>query len=194
MQIRELIGRKIANIYELVKTEAGGLDTGECFIEFDDHLIIGIPYDTDQEVAIKELDPQAVSLFTDLSDIPIYHVNPEHKTIGELAAGYQQQNGSLLLRIRSWLLGHTALVKAYQPYKVDYHENKLKYLQGRAITDFIWYNEMGEKGYFLLDNGLLLTETTTAPNGTGLTGINYYDSLSQLTAAKGSDFCRLRSL
>jgi hypothetical protein len=185
MQLEELIGRTITNIYSLVEMENGGLDTGECFIELDGKLVIDIPYDSSQEVLIKELNRKAVSLFADLSDQPVYHVNKEKKTIGEIADNYQKQKGTFFNRLRKFLFGDGPEIKEYLPYNVEYIENKLKHIKGRKITDFIWYNEIGDKGYFQLDNGYLMTETTTAQNGTGLAGLNYYQSLSQLIDVKG---------
>ncbi|HEV7231371.1 MAG TPA: hypothetical protein VGO45_08595 [Bacteroidia bacterium] len=191
MQLKELIGKQITNIYSLVEMDTGGLDTGECFLELDNNLIIDIPYDSNQDVWIKELNPGASSLFADLSDQPVYHVNKEKKTIGEIAANYQKQKNTFFNKLRKLVFGEGLGIKEYQPYKVEYIENKLKGIKGRVITDFIWYTEMGEKGYFLLDNGFLITDKSTAPNGTGLAGLNYYESLSQLIRMKGDDFKRL---
>ncbi len=191
MQPEELPGKTITNIYSIVNMEVGGLDTAECFIELDGKLFIDIPYDAEQEVFVKELNNKAISLFSDLSDIPVYHVNKEHKTIGEIAGDYQKQKASVFNRLRNYLFGSNPDIKAYKPYKTEYRENKLKYIKDRKIADFIYYNEMGEKGYLLLDNGYLITETNTAPHGTGLAGLNYFESLSELIRLKGNGFIKL---
>ncbi len=191
MHLEELIGREITNIYSLVITETGGLDTGECFIELDGKLIIDIPYDSSQEVFIKERDKKAISLFADLSDQPVHHVNKDKKTIGEIADKYQKQKNTFFNKLRRFLFGFELEVKEYRPYKVEYTENRLKHIRGSKITDFIWYDEMGCRGYFLLDNGWLITVTSTAQNGTGLAGLNYFESLSQLNLLRGNDFAKL---
>jgi len=191
MQPEELPGKTITNIYSVVNMEVDGLDTAECFIELDNKLCIDIPYDTEQEVFVKELNNKAISLFSDLSDIPVYHVNKEHKTIGEIANDYQKQKGSILNRLRNYLFGTDPGIKAYKPYKTDYRENKLKYIKDRKITDFISYDELGERGYLLLENIYLITKTNTAPHGTGLAGLNYFESLSELIRLKGNGFIKL---
>ena len=68
------------------------------------------------------------------------------------------------------LFGQNIAIKDYQPYKVDYRENKLKHIKDRKIIDFLWYDDESEKGFILLDNGYLITETNFAPHGTGLAG------------------------
>lgn len=81
MLIEELIGRTITNIYTIYGVEQGRLDTADSFVELDNVLIVGIPFSFSKGVWIRELDPNAQSIFKDLSDYPVYHVNKEGKSI-----------------------------------------------------------------------------------------------------------------
>lgn len=191
MKTEEIIGTTVTNIYSLVKMEVGGLDTGECFVELDNKTIVDIPFGFSEDICIKALDKQALSLFADLSDYPVYHVNKDGKTVGEIAANYQRQKRTIFNRLRKALFGHDIAIKDYQPYKVEYRENKLKNLKDRKIVDFLWYADAIEKGFILLDNGYIITETTIAPHGTGLAGLNLYESINDLTNAKGNDYSKL---
>lgn len=191
MRTEELINKTITNIYSLVKMEVGGLDTGDCFIELDNEIIIDIPYGFSDDIWMKDLDKDAVSLFDDLSDYPVYHVNKDNKTIGEITQNYQRQRRTIFNRLSKVLFGHDVPIKDYQLYKVEYRENKLKNIKDRKIIDFLWYEDNSEKGFILLDNGYLITETNIAPHGTGLAGLNLLESLNDLTNAKGNDYFKL---
>jgi hypothetical protein len=191
MRTEELINKTLTNIYSLVKMEVGGLDTGECFIELDNEIIIDIPFGFSDDIWIKDLDEDALRLFADLSDYPVYHVNKDNKTVGEIADNYQRQRRTIFNRLRKVLFGHDIAIKDYQPFKVDYRENKLKHIKDRKIIDFLWYDDDSEKGFILLDNGYLITETNFAPHGTGLAGLNLYENLNDLTNAKGNEYFKL---
>lgn len=191
MRTEELINKTITNIYSLVKMEVGGLDTGDLFLELDNEIIIDIPFGFGDDIWIKDLDKDAVSLFDDLSDYPVYHVNKDNKTIGEIAQNYQRQRRTIFNRLSKVLFGHDVPIKDYQLYKVEYRENKLKNIKDRKIIDFLWYEDNSEKGFILLDNGYLITETKIAPHGTGLAGLNLYENLNDLTNAKGNDYFKL---
>ena len=191
MQTDEILGTTVTNIYSLVKTEVGGLDTGECFVELDNKTIIDIPFGFNDDIWIKELDKNAVSLFADLSDYPVYHVNKDTKTVGEITDNYQRQKRNIFDRLRKVLFGKEIVIKDYQPYKVDYIENIFKHIKDRKIVDFLWYADESEKGFIHLENGYIITETTVAPHGTGHTGLNLYESINDLTNSKGNDYSKL---
>lgn len=191
MRKEEIINKTLTNIYSLVKMEVDGLDTGECFIELDNEIIIDIPFGFSDDIWIKDLDKDAISLFADLSDYPVYHVNKNNKTIGEITDNNQRQRRTIFNRLRKVFFGHDITIKDYQPYKVDHRENKLKHIKDIKIIDFIWYADDSEKGFILLDNGYLITETTVSNHGTGLTGLNLYESINDLTKAKGNDYSKL---
>ncbi|HRP01524.1 MAG TPA: hypothetical protein PLE30_02640 [Candidatus Kapabacteria bacterium] len=191
MQTGEIIGKTVTNIYSLLKMEVGGLDTCECFIELDNKYIIDIPLCHNDDIWLKELNKEAVSLFADLSDYPIYYVNKNNKTVGEIADSYQRQRQNIFNRLRKFLFGQDIVIKDYQPYKVDYRENKLKHIKNRKIVDFIWYADDTDKGLLLLDNGYLISEITVAPYGTGLAGLNYFESLENLIERRGNEYLKL---
>jgi len=191
MQIKNLFGKTVTNIYSLVTMEVGGLDTGACFIELDNKLIIDIPFGDSDDVGLKELNKNAISLFADLSDDPVCHVNPGNKSVGEIAGNYQRQSRTFFNRLRKILFGHDLAVEDYQPYEVEHRAHKLKYIKDRKIVDFIWYADDHDKGFFLLDNGYLITETTVAPHGTGLAGLNFFENLENLAASRGNKYLKL---
>ncbi len=191
MLIKNLVGKTITNIYAIIEPEHGGLDKGECFIELDNTIVIDIPWGNNEDVYIKDLVPAAKSLFEDLSDIPLYHVNKENKSIETIASDYQQQKRSLLGRMKK-LFGQKVVIKDYLPYKIEYQENKLKYIQNRKIVDFLWYEDEIEKGFIELDNGFIITEITIANNGTGLVGLHYYEDHNSLVKQKGNNILRLK--
>jgi hypothetical protein len=193
MRIEALIGKTITNIYSIIEYESYGLDKGECFIELDNKTIIDIPFGESEDIWIKDLDLKAKSIFNDLSDYPFYHVNKDKKSIKEIADNYQKQKHSLLGRIKSFF-GQEIMIKEYLPNKVEYRENKLKYIQNRLIVDVLFYAEEIEKAFIELDNGYIITETTVANNGTGLAGLNYFQTVDDLKKRKGNDILRLTDL
>jgi len=139
---------------------------------------------------VRELDPAAKTIFGDLSDIPEYYVNKEGKSISEISEAYQKRKRNIFNRVKKILFGYEVPIKEYQPYKVEYHENKLKYLHNRIIVDYLWENEGFDKGFLALDNGYFISEQTMAPSGTGLAGLHYYDSLESLKKRKGENLSR----
>jgi hypothetical protein len=191
MLIEELFGKTITNIYATFGVEQEWLDSAECFIEIDNSLIIGFPYGFDKDAWIKNIEPNAESIFKDLNDYPVYHVNKEGKSIGEIADSYQKRKSSILYKIKKAIFRQEIIIKEYQPHKIEYKENKVKHILNSKISDFIWYDDESEKGLFLLENGYIITETTMSPCGTGLAGLNYYESLADLVESKGQGYLRL---
>lgn len=191
MQLEEIIGKTVTNIYSLLTMEVGGLDSGECFIELDNKYNIDIPFNNANEIWLKDLNKNAVSLFDDLSDYPVYYINKKNKTVGEIAHKYQRKRRNIFNKLRKLFFGKDVVIKEYQPKKIEYQENKLKYIKSRKIVDFIWYDDDSEKGLILLDNGYLITETNFSPHGTGLAGLNYFENLESLKACRGNDYLKL---
>ena len=194
MQINDIIGKTVTNIYSLGTMEVGGLDSCECFIELDNEFIIDIPFGFSDNIWQKELNRNAVSLFADLSDYLVYHINKDEKTIEELADKYRRKRQNIFNRLRKVILGQDIVIEGYKPHKVEYKENELKHIKDRKIVDFIWYEDESEKGFFLLENGYLITETMTAPHGTGLAGLNLYKNINDLTHTKGNDYFKLSDI
>ena len=134
MLTKELLGKTITNIYSIIEYERYGLDTGECFIEVDNKIIIDIPFGEDEELWSKELDTSAKSIFS--------------------------------------------------------NNDTLDYIKNKKITDLFWYDGI-DKGFILLENGYIISETTIAPNGTGLAGLNIIENVAKMIDLKGKDFFKL---
>ena len=186
MRIEETFGKIITNIYQVTDADFGGNETAECYIELDHDLIIDIPFGVNDEVWMKELKIKAKSVFEDLSEIPVQYVNKENKSIEEHTE--RDQKPTLLKKWRNIICRRNNTTSGYHPYKVEYHENRLKNIKNRKIVGFVYYQDETEKGLFLLDNGYLITETLLAPYGTGLAGLNYYENMDSLIHIKGNDY------
>lgn len=65
MVLRQLIGKEIQDILVKVEFESYGLDKADSFIILRDNLIIGIPFDIDEDVWERDLDKEAKSVFAD---------------------------------------------------------------------------------------------------------------------------------
>lgn len=185
MHPKDLIGKKITDIRCLVKTGQYGLDFASCFIELDTSMFVRVPYDFKAEIPIEAPDAAAESVFLHPL-IKIQHVNPGKKTIAELA--YHNYSG--WKRLLTWIKH----VLAYRPYKTEFAENKLMNVKGRYIVDVLGRGFEDERLILELDNGYFITETTSAPNGTGLAGINYFICLSDLLSGEEDDLTRLSTM
>jgi hypothetical protein len=122
MFLQELIGKKITNIFQLLDHEPYGMDKGEFFIELDNKLIIEIPYSFSENVWVKELDEKAISIFTDLLDYPVYHVNKKKKSIEDVVEKYSDKKTSFLEKIRQLLSRYSSNkpqkhIEEYAPYE-----------------------------------------------------------------------------
>lgn len=183
--IEELFGKTITDVRCKYGLEDGWLDTAECFIELDHKFYIDIPYGKAKDVLVVEPDEAAESIFENLSDIPYYHVNQEGKTIAEVVEAHQKRKRNIFNRLMKVLFDHEPPIKEYKPYKIEYHENKLKYIVDRKIVDYLWLIDGNEKGFFELDNGYLISDQYMSPSGTGLAGLHYYENLDSLKEHKG---------
>ena len=192
MTTKNIIGKVITNIYQSIKMEFGGLDFGKCFIEIDSIILFDFPFGPEDDKIETIVPEDAESVFEDLSDIPIYHVNKEGKTIREIADKYKKQQSSFAGKL--WNLffdSEFLLLKEYKTYKVEFQRNKLKHIKNKKIIDFIWYAEEIEKGFLLLENGYIITETLCSPNGTGQAGLNIFDNIDELISRRGQHFLKL---
>jgi len=196
MLISELIGKTVTNIYQILNFEDGGLDNGECFVELDNNLIIEIPYSFNcfnDEVWTKILEEKAVSIFKNLEDYPVYHINKERKSIKEIIDKYADKNPTVLEKIKQLLFRKKTSVQPkhiveYEPYIIEYKENKLKYLKDRIIKDLIKFSGDDDKFFIELDNGYFFTEINFSPNGTGRIGINLFENIDNIISWKGTNF------
>jgi hypothetical protein len=186
--IDEIFGKTITDIRCVYGQLDGWLDTAECFIELDHKFYIEIPHGFSKDVLLLEPDPEAKTIFGNLSDIPICHINKEGKSISEVEGVHRGRKINIFHCMRNFLFGHDLLINKYKPDKVEYFENPLMNIINRTIIDYWWKDKANEKGFYKLDNGYFISDQYTAPTGTGLAGLHYYDSINSLKHRKGPDF------
>lgn len=193
MNTQEIIGRTIRNIFVWSKMEVGGLDEAEVSIQLDNGKVIGIPWDFESERIEKELRKDSESLFSDLSDIPEYHINPEGKSIQEVLDAKKQRESSFFGRIKKAVGLGEGIPKEYRVYETEYRDNKLKHLKNQKIKDFLMFDDSDSAGFIELENGFIITETIMSPHGTGMAGLNYYESLDSFEGSCGTHYKRIRN-
>lgn len=169
MKATELIGRTITDIWVWSKIDWGGLDEANVFLELDNQIAIGFPVGLEIGDLSMKVRKGAVSLFKDESDIPVYAVNPERKTIWG--------------KLKSLLGLDSGLPK-------EYRECKIKSLKNQKIKDLLLFEEEWEV-FIELENGFFITETRVSPNGLGQGGLNYYENLEALEERQGKDYNRM---
>ena len=192
MNTTEIIGRTITDIFVWSKMEVGGLDEAEVSIQLDNGKLIGIPWDFESENIEKELRTDSESLFSDLSDIPVHSVNPEGKTIQEVLDAKKKRESSFLGRLKKAVGLGEGIPKEYKVYKTEYRENKLKFLKNQEIIDFLMFEDSDSVGFIELENGYIITETIISPHGTGMAGLNYYESLQDFEESCGNEYKRMK--
>ncbi len=193
MTTKEIIGRTITDIFVWSKMEAGGLDEAEVLIQLDNGKTIRIPWDFEAENIENKPKKDSESLFTDLGDIAEYHINPEGKTIQEILNAKKEKESTILGRIKKALGLSEGIPEEYRPYKIEYRENKLKYLKNQKIVDFFMFDHYDSVGFIELENGYIITETMMSPHGTGMAGLNYYESLKSFEDSCGKDYKRMKN-
>ncbi|MDH6310643.1 hypothetical protein M2451_003438 [Dysgonomonas sp. PFB1-18] len=200
MQARDIIGKTITDIYIRFEYEQDGLDRSACYLEIDNSFFVTIPYSDDDEILIEKPDNNTESLFQDKYLVETtYHVNKDGKTIKEIADRRREEKRAFFRRIGKHLgtmIGQESLPKEYRPHKTETVLNKVSEVRNTKITDFIWEpnEEPYIKGLFLLSNGFLITETTTAPSGTGLAGLNYFENIETLVTSGRYDYAELKRI
>ena len=190
IELSKVLGMTLTNIYSFVKMDEGGLDYGECCLELNNTYLIDFPIGLNAPFLIDKRNKDSLSLFDNLDDIPTYKLNKDEKTIEEIRAFYERKNKSVVQKIRNLFLFEKQIIKEYQPYAVEFHENKLKYIKDQKIAVIIWFPDGMDCSLFLLENGFVITEKQIAPNGTGLVGLNYYENFDQLVNSSGDVFMK----
>jgi len=153
MTFEETIGNTITNVYQILNFENGGFDKGECFVELDNQIIIDIPYNSSDEIYIKELSENAESIFKDLSDYPVYLVNKEGKSIKEIVEKYSTKQQTFWDKVKGFINGGKTTkpettISEYQPYAIEYKENKLKYLKNAVTKTILFFEDSDEKVFY----------------------------------------------
>lgn len=167
MKLEEILGKTITNIRCLYGLQDGWLETAACYIELDNTITIRIPIGECRDVYRCDPDKDAISLFNNLEDHPVYHINAAGNPIGKMTA------------------------EDFKPHKVENRENSMKYIPSSKIVDVIWYNDgFDENAFLVLDSGWLITETIISPSGTGHTGLNIW-KLDELVKQRGKNYSKL---
>lgn len=191
MNTKEIIGQIITDILVWSKIEVGGLDEAEVFIQLDNNKIIGIPWSFESENLERKPKKYSESLFSDLSNIPEYHINPDGKSIQEILDAKKNRESSFLGRLKKMIGLGERTPREYRINKTTYRENKLKHLKNQKIVDCLIFGDYDSAGFLELENGYIITETITSPHGTGSAGLNYYENLTNFEESCGTDYKRL---
>jgi hypothetical protein len=193
MSTNEIIGRTITDILVRSKIEVGGLDEAEVCIQLDNAEIIGIPWDFESQELERQPQKDSISLFSDLSDIPECYINPERKTIQGILDAKEKRASSFWGRFKKMLRFSEGIPREYRVYKIEYRENKIKYLKNQKIVDFLMLENHDSVGFIELENGYIITEIMMAPHGTGMAGLNYCENLKSFENRYGEDYKRLKN-
>lgn len=193
MNVEEIIGRTITDIFVWSQIETGGFDEAEISIQLDNDKLIGIPWDFESKNIEKDLRADSESLFSDFSDIAIYSINPEGKTIQEVLDAKKKRESSFFNKLKKVIGFGEAIPRDYRVYKTEYRENKLKYIKNQEIIDFLMFENYDSVGFIELENGFIITETKMSFHGTGAAGLNYYDELKSFEESCGTNYKRLKN-
>jgi len=196
MLAKDIIGKTITDIYICLEPDPAGLDRSKCFLEIDKSFFVKIPYSQEEEISVNKPDNKAMSFFSNECIEKIYHVNEEKKTVEEIVDKHRNDRRAFFRQLGGHLkkmasLDDNTMPKEYQPHTTEQVENKSHELKDGRIIDFIWDSEEDKKGLFLLNNGFLITETTVAPNGTGMAGLNYFENMEKLVKTGRYDYSEL---
>ena len=55
------------------------------------------------------------------------------------------------------------------------------------------FDDSDSVGFIELENGFIITETIMSPHGTGMAGLNYFESLESFEESCGTDYKRIRN-
>lgn len=190
MLLKEVIGKRITNIHCAFGKLDGWINTADCFIELDNQWVIDMPwgdYEEHFELNLLTIAPGAISMFGKAYD---YHPVQESKP-AEAVEENKQPN--FFAQWLNKLFGFKPVLEEnvyHRPQEED--DEDLKNYKDRIIVDFLWAEGVYDrKGFFLLDSGRLITHTLSSPEGTGLEGINTYNSIEELIEETGDNYLRL---
>ena len=194
MQAKELIAKTITDVYGIIVYEQYGMDTADIFVGLEDGIFIEIPGDPNMVVYEKELPDAAVVIIPAMTDEAAdrkYTANTQ-----PVASSITPQK-TFWHRLRSIFLpfDQPPLLPAAPPRIGPNPPVTMRYIKNRRIADFIWYpGNTHNNGFLLLDNGCVIGHTAAAMSGTGLAGLNYFNSLETFEQKKGTGYRRLLQL
>ncbi len=198
MNTKELLGEKIKDILVWSKMEVGGLDQGQVFIELNNGKIISIPWDFESENIETKPVTKSESLVLKSSDkirIESTEFNfPEGKTWKDIREDVKKnQNSTLFGRLKYKLGIKNGIPKKYTSKSTKIVSNEMKKFQNIKIVDFIMFEDYDSAGFLELENGNIITETLTAPHGTGMAGLNVFENLKDFEESCGTEYKRLKN-
>lgn len=198
MNTKELLGQRITDILVWSKMEVGGLDQGQVFIELNNEKTILIPWDFDSENIETKPIAKSKSLVLKSSDkirIGSTKFNfPEGKTWKDVREEVKtKQNSTLLGRLKYKLGIKNGIPKKYTSKSTEIVDNEMKKFQNLKIVDFIMFEDYDSVGFLELENGNIITETLTAPHGTGMAGLNIFENLKDFEENCGTEYKRLKN-
>ncbi|AUC15914.1 hypothetical protein BTO06_12465 [Tenacibaculum sp. SZ-18] len=198
MNIKELLGERIKDILVWVKMEVGGLDQGQVFIELNSGKTISIPWDFESENIETKPKAKSKSLVLKSSDkirIESTEFNfPEGKTWNQVREEVSRnQNSTFFGRLKYKLGFKNGIPKRYTSKSTEIVDNEMKKFANLKIVDFIIFEDYDSVGFLELENGNIITETLTAPNGTGMAGLNIFENLKDFEENCGTEYKRLKN-
>ncbi|PPK93925.1 hypothetical protein LY01_02147 [Nonlabens xylanidelens] len=198
MNTKELLGERIKDILVWSKMEVGGLDQGQVFIELTNGKTVSIPWDFESENIETKPIAKSESLVMKSSDkirIESTEFNfPEGKTWKDVREDVKRnQNSTLFGRLKYKLGIKNEIPKKYKSKSTEIIDNEMKKFQNLKIVNFIMFEDYDSAGFLELENGNIITETITAPHGTGMAGLNIFENLKDFEESCGNEYKRLKN-
>jgi len=162
----QVIGMTITDVLESYGIIAGWLDYSSCLLQLNNEYHIHIPFNKATSVAIYDYDP--VRSKQETNDI-YAKIDMDYKHSGDSSFKKDLDAKSSLLKKFITLLGIDSKV-----------EDKRGFIVGQQIRDFLWQENDGYSGYFELSNGSLIQHLSSAPSGTGMAGLSWYENIQKL--------------
>ena len=197
MNTKELLGKRIKDILVWSKIEVGGLDQGQVFIELNSGKFISIPWDFESKnIKIKPKAKSKSLILKSRDKIRIESTEfnfPEGKTWKDIREEVKRnQNSTLFGRLKYKLGIKNGIPEKYTSKSIEIVDNEMKKLRNVKIVDFLMFEDSDSVGFLELENGNIITETLTAPHGTGMAGLNIFENLKDFESRYGTEYKRLK--
>ncbi|WP_046755160.1 hypothetical protein [Kordia jejudonensis] len=198
MNTKELIGTSIKDILLWSKLEVGGIDEAEVFIKLTNDKTVKIPWSSTSENIETKLKSGAQSLIQKAKNkikIDTIEYNfPEGKTWNDIQKEVEEHQKSSLFGRLKYMIGiKNKIPKEYIIETITYQDNTIKKLENEKIVDFLIFEDADSVGFLELENGNLLSETITAPHGTGMAGLVFFENIQEFESHCGTDYKRLQN-
>ena len=196
MNTKELIGLKIEDILVWSQMDVVGLDEAEVFIKLKNDKVVGIPWDFESEEIEKEVRKGSFSIVKKASSLIKFRSEkynlPEGKTYRDIMNEInEKQKSSFFGRLKLFFGIKDAIPKQYVIRKTYYEENPFGKIKDLMIVDFLMFDEYDSVGFLELEDGSVISEIATAPHGTGMAGLSYFENLEEFEDRCGANYNRL---